>query len=132
MISMPRFSAYSQILSDWLWVEYYWCSVDMLTYCAAQNSAISPLLSNSAFDPYSIRSDVCVDGEEYQADSVGIFHYNNVLGDDNHEIFIKMSPNPGEPYLHPFNFERYMSGRVLMRVRNDIPRSWHKLVSGAA
>jgi hypothetical protein len=36
-ISMPRRSAYSRILSDWLWVEYCWCSVDIRTYSAARS-----------------------------------------------------------------------------------------------
>jgi mannose-1-phosphate guanylyltransferase/mannose-6-phosphate isomerase len=28
---------------------------------------------------------------------------------------------PGKPYLHLFKFERYVGGKVLMRVRDDIP-----------
>ena len=51
MISMLRFSAYSRILSDWLCVDYSYCSVDMRTYCAARNSVISPLPSNLGSGP---------------------------------------------------------------------------------
>src|SRR3546814_8204964 len=33
---MPRRSAYCRMASLWFSVEYCWCSVDILTYCAAR------------------------------------------------------------------------------------------------
>lgn len=46
---------------------------------------------NSASNPSSSLSDVCVGRKAYQADSAGLFHYINALGDKRSVIFIKMS-----------------------------------------
>lgn len=51
----------------------------MRTYCAARNSVISPLPSNSASNPCVCRSDVCSGRKVYQADSAGLSHYINAL-----------------------------------------------------
>jgi len=69
----------TRILSDWLCIEYCWCSVDMRKFCAARNSVISPLPSNSASVAACFRLDVCLVGGSHQVMSCRAANQNSCL-----------------------------------------------------